>query len=97
MHRTLIAVLCLLSLTACVGLRSYRTQPPHGPVEQPPFQDKDGNDIHLAFVELDDQGLHWTDRQLPAAMEMDRGGGGAAWGDRGGVRSWVDEQRPVPR
>jgi pimeloyl-ACP methyl ester carboxylesterase len=70
MKRTLVAVLAVLSLSACVSLRSYRTNPPYGPVEQPPFNDRFGNPIHIGFVELDDHGLYWTDEQLPASMKM---------------------------
>ncbi|HYC90846.1 MAG TPA: alpha/beta fold hydrolase [Thermoanaerobaculia bacterium] len=70
MKRAVLAALVALSLSACVSLRSYRTQPPYGPVEQPPFQDKDGNPIHIGFVELDDQGLYWSGEQLPASMKM---------------------------
>lgn len=70
MKRVLVAALVLVSLSACVSLRSYRTNPPYGPVEQPPFPDKDGNLVHIGFVELDDHGLFWTDKQLPASMEM---------------------------
>lgn len=70
MKRVVVAALAVLSLSACVSLRSYRTDPPYGPVEQPPFQDKDGNLVHIGFVELDDHGLYWTDKQLPASMEM---------------------------
>jgi len=70
MRRVVVAMLVTLSLSACVPLRSYRTHPPHGPVEQPPFKDKDGNLVHIGFVELDDHGLYWTDEQLPASMKM---------------------------
>ncbi|HVE70474.1 MAG TPA: hypothetical protein VNI54_03830 [Thermoanaerobaculia bacterium] len=70
MKRVIIAALVAVSLSACVGLRSYRTNPPHGPIEHPPFPDRDGHPIHLGFVELDDHGLFWTDKQLPASMEM---------------------------
>jgi pimeloyl-ACP methyl ester carboxylesterase len=70
MKRVVLAALAVLSLSACVSLRSYRTNPPYGPVEEPPFQDRDGNLVHVGFVELDDHGLYWTDRQLPASMEM---------------------------
>jgi hypothetical protein len=52
--------LVLVSFSACVGLRSYRTAPPYRPVEE--FQDKDGNPVRVGFVELDDHGLYWTDR-----------------------------------
>jgi len=70
MKRALVALLAVLSLSACVSLRSYRANPPYGPVEEPPFKDKDGNLVHIGFVELDDHGLYWTDKQLPASMEM---------------------------
>ena len=70
MKRVIVAALIAVSLSACVSLRSYRTNPPYGPVEQPPFHDRDGNPIHVGFVELDDHGLFWTDEQLPASMEM---------------------------
>ena len=70
MKRVVVAVLVAMSLSACVPLRSYRTNPPYGPVEQPPFKDKDGNLIHIGFVELDDHGLYWTGEQLPASMKM---------------------------
>lgn len=70
MRRVVVAVLVCISLSACVSLRSYRTNPPHGPVEEPPFKDADGNLIRIGFVELDDHGLYWSGRQLPASMEM---------------------------
>jgi pimeloyl-ACP methyl ester carboxylesterase len=70
MKRAVVAVLVAISLSACVSLRSYRTQPPYGPVEQPPFEDKFGNPVHIGFVELDDHGLYWSGAQLPASMEM---------------------------
>lgn len=70
MRRLVVALLVALSLSACVSLRSYRANPPYGPVEQPPFQDKDGNLVHIGFVELDDHGLFWTGEQLPASMKM---------------------------
>lgn len=70
MKRVIVAALAVISLSACVSLRSYRTNPPHGPVEEPPFKDKHRNLIHIGFVELDDHGLYWTDKQLPASMEM---------------------------
>ncbi len=69
MWRWIAAALVAASLTGCVGLRSYRTHPPHGPVEEP-FPDKHGNPVQVGFVELDDHGLYWTDEQLPASMEM---------------------------
>ena len=77
MNRTIFATVLLISLSACVSLRSYRTRPPYGPVEEPPFTDRDGNPIHIGFVELDDQGLYWTDEQLPASMEMIEAAAGA--------------------
>ena len=67
MKRGLVTVLMTLSLSACVSLRSYRTHPPNGPVEQ--FGDKDGHPVHIGFVELDDHGLYWTAEQLPASMK----------------------------
>ncbi len=70
MKRLLVAALAVLSLSGCVVLRSYRTNPPYGPVEVPPFKDKDGNLVHIGFVELDDHGLYWTDKELPASMQM---------------------------
>ena len=71
MKRGFVGVLVLVSLSACVvPLQSYRTNPPYGPVEQPPFPDKDGNLVSIGFVELDDHGLYWTDQQLAASMEM---------------------------
>jgi len=70
MKRVVVAALLFASLSACVSLRSYRTNPPYGPVEQPPFKDLFGNPIHIGYVELDDHGLYWTDKQLPASMKM---------------------------
>lgn len=70
MKRVVVAVLAALSLSACVSLRSYRTNPPYGPVEQPPFQDQYQNDIYIGFVELDDHGLFWTTKELQDSMEM---------------------------
>jgi hypothetical protein len=70
MKRVVVALTIAMSLSACVPLRSYRTNPPYGPVEQPPFADKDGNLVHIGFVELDDHGLYWSGEQLPASMEM---------------------------
>lgn len=70
MKRILAVALVLLSLAGCVGLRSYRTRAPHGPVETPPFLDQDGNPVHIGFVELDDHGLYWTDRQITDSMQM---------------------------
>ena len=70
MRRILVVLLIALSLPACVSLRSYRTNAPHGPVEEPPFPDRDGNLIHLGFVELDDHGLFWSGKQLPDSMRM---------------------------
>lgn len=64
----LLVALAALSLCACVSLRSYRTAPPYGPVEE--FRDRDGNLLHIGFVELDDHGLYWTDKELPASMQM---------------------------
>lgn len=66
--RLVVAVLVCLSLSACVALRSYRTHPPHGPVEE--FEDADHHRVHLGFVELDDHGLYWSGEQLPASMKM---------------------------
>jgi len=68
--RVVVAALAVISLSACVSLRSYRTNPPYGPVEEPPFKDKYGNLIRIGFVELDDHGLFWSDKQLPASMKM---------------------------
>jgi pimeloyl-ACP methyl ester carboxylesterase len=70
MKRVVVAVLIALSLSACARLRSYRTSAPYGPVEQPPFTDQFGNQVRVAFVELDDHGLYWSDAQVPASMEM---------------------------
>jgi pimeloyl-ACP methyl ester carboxylesterase len=69
MKKWALAALIASCLSGCVGLRSYRTHPPHGPVE-PPFPDKHDNPVQVGFVELDDHGLYWTDEQLPACMEM---------------------------
>ncbi|HUR81919.1 MAG TPA: alpha/beta fold hydrolase [Thermoanaerobaculia bacterium] len=68
MWRWIAAALLAASLTGCVGLRSYRTEPPYGPIEK--FKDKDEHDVSVGFVELDDHGLYWTDEQLPASMRM---------------------------
>ena len=68
MKRALVVALLAVSLSACVSLRSYRTHPPHGPVES--FQDANGDWVHLGFVELDDHGLFWSGSQLPASMKM---------------------------
>ena len=68
MKHRIVALLAVVSLSACVPLRSYRTVAPHGPIEE--FKDADHHPIYIGFVELDDHGLYWTGEQLPRSMKM---------------------------
>lgn len=61
-----LAILLLVLLAGCTSLRSYRTAPPHGPVQH--FDEKTAHPFDLAFIEIDDHGLYWDDAEIAAAL-----------------------------
>lgn len=65
-------------LTGCAENRQYRTLPEAGkPAPVAPVIEEDGGS-KIGYVELDDQGRFWDDRQREAVLEMVRGEAGLA-------------------
>jgi pimeloyl-ACP methyl ester carboxylesterase len=86
-----LAIIALALLAGCTSLRSYRTAKP---VEHYPSYD-------LAFVEIDDHGLYWDDKEVAAALDT-IGAAGAPAPDRDGhdgaevivfTHGWTDNAR----
>jgi pimeloyl-ACP methyl ester carboxylesterase len=91
-----LAILSLCVLAGCTSLRSYRTAPPFGPVQH--FDDGGGHTIDLAFVEIDDHGLYWDDKEIDAALGMIEDAAKPAPGHDGAevvvfTHGWTDNAR----